>query len=55
MGNNSISGVDPDGGGVNDFFKDQNGDVQWFASSAEGFSDAAGNSWSNNWNGTSKF
>jgi RHS repeat-associated protein len=47
MYNNPVTGTDPDGGGPNDWFKNQNGEAKWFASSAEGFSDSEGNSWTN--------
>ncbi|MCR9067071.1 MAG: hypothetical protein NXI00_24110, partial [Cytophagales bacterium] len=45
MSNSPTNSVDPDGGF--DFFRNGNGDIRWFDSSAEGFSDADGNSWEN--------
>jgi hypothetical protein len=45
MSNNPLSSVDPDGG--LDWFENESGEVKWFATSAKGFSDADGNSWTN--------
>ena len=51
MGNNPISTIDPDGGSTeepNDWFRNsKTGEVKWFNSTADGFSDLKGASWSN--------
>ena len=47
MGNNPIGIVDPDGGEGNDWYKTEGGDVEWFDTSVDGFSDLKGTSWSN--------
>ncbi|SIT14273.1 RHS repeat domain-containing protein [Belliella pelovolcani] len=44
--NNPIIRIDPDGR-LDDYFKNQDGEVQWFNNSSQGFSDSGGNSWSN--------
>ena len=53
MGNNPLSLVDPDGGKANDWFKnDKTGETKWFNSTAGGFSDLKGGSWTNTgWGG----
>ncbi len=47
MANDPVNMVDPTGGAPFDWFKGSNGEVKWFDTSAEGFSDADGVSWSN--------
>jgi len=45
--NNPVSRTDPNGA-LDDWYRNEkSGEVKWFASTAEGFSDLEGNSWSN--------
>lgn len=44
--NNPVLRIDPDGR-LDDWYENQNGETQWFATSSEEFSDSEGNSWTN--------